>query len=493
MHKLRLPRLGQTMTQGAVLEWLKKENEPYEIGELLYELEAEKSTYQVEAKRPGSIARIVAEMGQVLPTGSLLAVVADPGESLSKSEIDAAVAEEKPIEPVAVAAESASQTQTAASKPLPERKGPIKIVPKARSLAKEYGLELEMIEGTGKNGTITVKDVERAKADIESGAPRIRERKPVVGLVRANADAVKRSWTQIPQFVQMIWVDADALFERRLADGPAVKASHGLDLSLNDLILHAAIQAVLEAPEVNSTFTENEIIYFEDVNVSVAIATDAGLMVPVLKRAQTLSLGDLAREIRELARRARAGELTPEDMQGGTLTVSNLGMFGVETGTPIITPPQAAIVFLGTTVERPVVRNGNIQVRKFMGVSIAYDHRILDGRTASKYTMAVKKRLESAPEKTEGELRPDAGGKVSTLAAKLAAKEGVDLSKVQGTGVRGRVMRADVAAVSKESAKSGGGFKITTEEAIRAVGQTIVENPQLTAVIKGDGIHLQSN
>ena len=493
MHKLRLPRLGQTMTQGAVLEWFKKENEAYKIGDLLYELEAEKSSYEVEAKRAGTIARIVIETGQVLPTSALLAVVADPGESLSESEIDAAIAEEQPTEPVATAAAGAApKVQTEMPAPPAVRTGPIKAVPKARALAKEYGLDLGVIQGTGKGGVITVEDIEGAKDAVQKGLPRVRERRPVVGLLRSNAEAVKRSWTQIPQFVQMIWVDASPLFERRLAEGPALKQSHNVDLSLNDLILHAAVGAVSEAPEVNSTFTGDEIIYYEDVNVSVAMATDAGLVVPVIHNAQELSLGGLAAEIRELAGRARSNALTSEDMRGGTLTVSNLGMFGVETGTPIITPPQAAIVFLGTTVERPVVRDGAIEVRPQMGISIAYDHRILDGKTAAKYTMAVKKRLESGLEKlkeTERKSQEEVGKRVSTLARKLAEKSGVSLDRVAGTGVRGRIMQADVVAAEERPVQ---GLDISIERAIKAVGQTIAENPQLTAIIRSDGIHLRS-
>lgn len=485
------------MTQGAVLEWFKKENEPYEIGDLLYELEAEKSTYQVEAKRAGSIARIVIETGQLLPTSALLAVVADPGESLSESEIDAAIAEEQPIVPAAVAAVGgAPKAQTETPTPPAVPTGPIKAVPKARALAKEYGLDLQMIEGTGKGGTITVKDVEDTKDAVQKGLPRVRERRPVVGLARINAEAVTRSWTQIPQFVQMIWVDASPLFERRLAEGPALKQSHNVDLSLNDLILHAAVGAVAEAPEVNSTFTGDEIIFYEDVNVSVAIATDAGLVVPVIHKAQELSLGGLATEIREVAGRARSNALTPEDMRGGTITVSNLGMFGVETGTPIITPPQAAIVFLGTTVERPVVRDGAIEVRPYMGVSIAYDHRIVDGRTASKYTMAVKKRLESGLEKlkeTERKSQQEVEGRVSTLGRKLAEKMGVSLDRVAGTGVRGRIMQADVMAASERPEQGNAGLDMSIEQAIKAVGQTIAENPQLSAIIRSDGIHLRSS
>jgi pyruvate dehydrogenase E2 component (dihydrolipoamide acetyltransferase) len=400
VQKIRLPRMGQTMQQATLLSWYKKEGDPFTVGETLYEIETEKSVITVEAKFSGTLVRITAPEGEELPVGALLAIVANPGETLSPTEIEAAITEEQhPVPLAAPATVPAASEQTApvivpSTEPGPGSSERMRVMPRARMLAEQLGVNLAIVQGSGANGSITVEDVQRA-AQATAG-PRIRERRPLNRITRTMAEVVTQSWQQVPQFVQMVLVDASSLARRREAEGKAIQQSHDLKLSYNDLILEAIIRSIEEIREVNASFAGDAIVLYEDINVSVAVATDAGLLVPVVHQAQKLSLGDLALRLREISQRARAGSLTPADFEGGTITVSNLGMSGVETGTPLVTRPQAAIVFIGTILNRPVAIDESLEVRPTFYVSIGYDHRVVDGATAAKFTGTVKRKLEAS-------------------------------------------------------------------------------------------------
>jgi pyruvate dehydrogenase E2 component (dihydrolipoamide acetyltransferase) len=402
LHKLHLPRLGQTMEHGTILAWFKREGESFRVGEPLYEVESEKANLEIEAKLPGTLTRIVAREGQELPIGSLLAIVADPGESLSEAEIESAMAEESRPGIGAVTHPSPAPS----SSPLPasgrisgER---IRAMPRARAMAQQLGVDLATVQGSGPDGTITVEDVQRAAsatpASTAGMAPRILERRPLRGIARTMAEVVTQSWREIPQFVQIVMVDASNLAARRQAEGPAVRESHSVNLSNTDLILEAVIRSVQDVPQVNASFAGDSIIVYEDINLAVAVATDEGLVVPVIHRAQGLSLGELAVQRREIVNRARSGSLSPHNVEGGTITVSNLGMAGVETGTPLVTRPQAAIVFIGAIVDRPVAVAGAVDVHPTFYISVGYDHRVVDGATAARFTGGLKRRLEAGPE-----------------------------------------------------------------------------------------------
>jgi pyruvate dehydrogenase E2 component (dihydrolipoamide acetyltransferase) len=405
LHKLHLPRLGQTMQQGKILRWFKQEGESFAIGDPLYEVESEKAVVPVEAKLAGTLARITLQQGDEQPVGALVAIVADLGETLSPAQIEAAIAEEQGAGAPATAPVTAQQAPvpTSAFTPASEcTPGRIRVMPRARRLAEQLGVSLTAVQGTGAEGVITVEDVQRAasRAPSLAGVPapsalKIRERRPLNRVGRTMAEVLTQSWQHIPQFVQMVLVDASALRRRRETEGKAIQQSHGLNLSYTDLILEAVIRSVEEVPQVNASFADDAIVVYEDINVSVAVATDEGLLVPVIHHAQNLSLGDLALQLREVTRRARTGSLTPEEMQGGTITVSNLGMTGVETGTPLVTRPQAAIVFIGAILNRPVAIGNSIEVRPTFYVSIGFDHRVVDGAAAAQFTGTVKRRLES--------------------------------------------------------------------------------------------------
>jgi pyruvate dehydrogenase E2 component (dihydrolipoamide acetyltransferase) len=390
------------MERGLIEQWLQAEGDSFEIGDLLYEVETEKSTLEVEAKAPGTLTRILVSAGEEVPVGTVLGVVADPGETLSEediaaaiSELKAAVTEEAPTE---VERSLASSSAATAATP-PQTGARVRATPRSRALAERLGVDLATVHGTGKGGTITAEDVERATKGSADGVgyatTRVKERRPLQGVRRTVAEVVARSWREIPQFVQQVSVDASGLVSRHRRLAPELEASSGISLSYTDLILQAVVRAVAEVPEANSSFGGDEIVLYEDVNLSVAVASEAGLLVPVIHRAQELSLSELAIRLRELAERARSGALRREDVEGGTITVSNLGMFGVETGTPLVTVPQAAIVFTGAMVDRPVAIDGATEIRSTLGLAIAYDHRVLDGVTGARFTTMLKRILEA--------------------------------------------------------------------------------------------------
>jgi pyruvate dehydrogenase E2 component (dihydrolipoamide acetyltransferase) len=388
MHTLHLPHLGQTMERGTILTWHRTEGEPFETGDPLYEVETEKSTVEVEAKRPGSMARIVAEAGAELPVGALLAVVADPGETLEESELDDAVAVERSAPAPDEAERPAAPDE--AEEPAAARRGEgqkVRAMPKVRARARELGVDLAAIEGSGRNGAITAADVEAAAT--RSDGPAVKERRALTGITRTMADVVTRSWREVPQFTQTVTVDARALLQRKQE-----LSEYGPRVPVTAFLVHALARAVERVPEANATFADDAIVVYQDVNVAVAVATDAGLMVPVLGQAQDLSLEEISDRLGELADRARSGSTSHADVGNATITLSNLGMFEVEGGVPLVTAPQAAVVFAGAIRAQPVVVDDAVHPLPTMSLSIGYDHRVLDGITAAAFTSALRDALE---------------------------------------------------------------------------------------------------
>jgi pyruvate dehydrogenase E2 component (dihydrolipoamide acetyltransferase) len=399
VHLLHLPQLGYTMESGIVTTWLVAEGDSFETGQLLYEVETSKNTVEIEAKLPGTLARVVAPGNDELPVGALLAVVADPGEQLSAEEIDRAV--------TADTAHDHGAQPTVAQAPPPgggpdvdpevvgmASLGRTRAVPKARALAAANDLPLGEVTGSGPNGTVTVADVEAGLAARSAGSapalagPAIRERRPLRGVARAMAENVARSWREVPQFVQQYRVDATRLVRLSTPTGDEPVAS------VTELLISAVARAATEVPEVNATFAGDEVLIYDEVNVAVAVATERGLVVPVVHGAERLTSTEAGERLREVVGRARASGPRPEDTAGGTITLSNLGQFGVETGVPLVNAPQVAIVFTGAAVQTPVVVDGGVEVRPVMGVAVAFDHRVVDGVTAAKFGAALRREIE---------------------------------------------------------------------------------------------------
>jgi pyruvate dehydrogenase E2 component (dihydrolipoyllysine-residue acetyltransferase) len=386
------------MELGTIREWLKQVGDAFDIGDPLYAVESEKAIVEVEAKAKGTIAAIVVEADEEVSVGAVLAVIADVGESPSQADV-AKIIDAAQAPPRTPAAEASDQSPAVPAGSIGGRetstqqedaKRRVAAAPAVRAVARTLGVDLATVVGSGRDGVITRKDVEDANAaEHTSQGPRIRERRLVNGIARSMAETVKKSWTEIPQYVQTVLVDVSNLQARRLT------AAEGKKAGLTEVLIHDMAQVITKVPEVNASWRDGEVVLYDDINASVAVMADSGaLYVPVIHRVQDLSIAEIGTRLRDLATRARAGQLSPDDMRDGTITLSNLGMGGVEFGTPLITPPQSAIVFVGAIADRPVAVEGRLEIRSTMYLSIAYDHRIISGALGAQFTAGIKALIE---------------------------------------------------------------------------------------------------
>ena len=374
-----MPKLGQAMTEGVVVRWHRTDGERVAAGELLVTVETDKATYDLEATAGGTL-HVVVQEGEEVPIHTVIAEIGD-----APVRADTASAS-PPTEPVA--------RQRTASRP-----GRVLASPKAKRLATERGIDLSSLTPSSADGVISAADVERAAADQQpavaaqpaSALTRTeRERRPLTGIRKAAARRLQAAWQTIPHIVQMIDVDAGALQaarERRKADLAG--------LTLNDLILYAAVRVLAGLPDLNGTVEDAELVLYDGVDIGFAVDSPRGLLVPVIRGAGSLSITQLVRERQRLVEAARAGQLQPADMGQASLTVSNLGMFGIRAGTPVINLGEPILVFVGAVEERPVVAEGQIIARPMLTLSIAYDHRVADGVAASRLSQGLKEALEN--------------------------------------------------------------------------------------------------
>jgi len=382
MLEVKMPRLGVTMQNGTVSTWLVNEGDQVEKGEYLFELETEKSTLEIEAQTSGILKKILIPEGEEVPINTIIAVIADEDE-----EVDLSVYEQNRVanEEVAVTAQVIEKEE---SKPKAQTNQRGSISPRARKLAKDLGVSVEEIVGTGKDGLITENDIRHAAATSNSGSSiGIKEKIALNHVKRTMSENMLNSWNSVPQFTQMVSVNMENAIK--------VKKEIG-NISLNDVIIKTIGNAVQKQPIVNSRLENNEIIVFDEVNVSVAVNSQHGLVVPVVKNVQEKSVSDITKEVKELAKKAEENRLSVDDFADGTITVSNLGALGIEAGTPIINAPQSTIVFAGAVQKVPVVNEQDeIVVAPIMTLSICYDHRFIDGVTGAQFTTEVKQAFEN--------------------------------------------------------------------------------------------------
>jgi pyruvate/2-oxoglutarate dehydrogenase complex dihydrolipoamide acyltransferase (E2) component/uncharacterized OsmC-like protein len=396
---IQMPKLGHTMTEGTVIRWHKREGEPVREGELVLTVETDKAEVEVEAPAAGVLAKIMAADGVVVAVGGALAVIARNGESLV-----AAAAAASPVNaagaPQASAAPGPPLTTTAGSAP-PRR---VAASPRARRLAAQHGVDLASVAGSGLDGMITEDDVRRAHERSSGARPAATtvayaaaaqlapaRREKLTRIQQAGARNLVASWQNVPHFVQMARID----MSRALAARHALAAS-GARITITDALLAAAVQALKENPRINASYSDGEMLIYDRINLGVAVDTPDGLVVPVIHDAGALDLAALSARRSELASRARDKKLTPDDLSGATFTVSNLGAYGVENGTPVIFAPQAALMFVGAIGDEVLAIDGRPEVRPALHIAIAYDHRGIDGATASRFTTRVKELLEGA-------------------------------------------------------------------------------------------------
>jgi pyruvate dehydrogenase E2 component (dihydrolipoamide acetyltransferase) len=389
-----LPRLGQGMESGTIVRWLKAEGEPVEKGEPLFELDTDKVTQEVEAEASGVLLRIEVAEGEV-PVGETVAFIGAEGEEAPASAEKPAEAPAR--EPERQEGRAAAEVAERHEQPAAASNGRIKASPLARRMARERGIELSGIHGTGPDGRIVAEDVERAEAaavtpaavPVPVPAGEV-ERVPLTNIRKTIARRLTEAW-QIPVFQLQTSADmtrVDALVARLRERDPDVR------VTVTDFLTKVCARALVLHREVNAEFTEDAILLHPSANVGLAVAAPQGLVVPVIRSAERLALTEIAGIRAELVGRARENKLRAEDLEGGTFTISNLGMYAVERFTAVLNPPQAAIVAVGATEERVVPADGGTAVRPLLTLTGTFDHRAVDGAPAAAFLQTLKESLE---------------------------------------------------------------------------------------------------
>jgi pyruvate dehydrogenase E2 component (dihydrolipoamide acetyltransferase) len=403
--QVTLPRLGQGMESGTIVRWLKAEGDTVEKGEPLYELDTEKVTQEVEADSSGTLLKILAGEGEEIEVGKPIAVIGEEGEEVPEAEPEPE-AEEAP-EPVEAPAEEPEPEREPEPEPVPaarsEDGGRVKASPLARRIARERGIDISSLHGTGPEGRIVAEDVERAEkaaasaaapAGVAAPAPAAGEVEvvPLTGIRKAIARRMTEAW-EAPAF--QITMTADMTAAIRLREGLVARMGEGeAKPTYSDILTKICAVALMRHRAVNALFAGEEVHLMPTANVGIAVAVPNGLLVPVLRNCETKTIPQLANERAELVTRTRDGKLRQEDLEGGTFTISNLGMYGVERFVAVLNPPQAAILAVGAIEERAVVRDGELVARPVLEMTLTCDHRTVDGATASEFLRTIKQFLE---------------------------------------------------------------------------------------------------
>ena len=391
-----MPKLGLTMTEGLIVEWRKKEGDPVTKGDILFVLETEKVTYEVEAPEDGTIGKILVKEQETVPVGAIVAYLLKPGESTAAITATPAAA------PRAVAASPAPAAAPAAA--AAPAGGRVKASPLARKVAREYGIDLAAVAGTGPGGRVLRQDVEKAKAaGIQkpaaaapaSAAPAAEEKLvPFTGMRRTIAKKMLQSKVESAQTYMSNTVDASKLQQYREALLPFVEKKYGVRLTITDLMMKVTAAALREHPVVNTRWTDKGILYLPEVHMGMAMALDEGLIVPVIKSINAKSLGQIAVDRTALIKKGKTNSFLPDDIKGSTFTLSAMGMFGIEQFTAIINQPENAILGVAAIIDKPVVVKGQIVIRPMMNVNLSYDHRTIDGAEAGKFMQTLKAFIE---------------------------------------------------------------------------------------------------
>ena len=414
--QVTLPRLGQGMESGTIVRWLKAEGDAVEKGEPLYELDTEKVTQEVEAEASGVVLRILAGAGEEIEVGKAIAVIGEPGEEVAEEPSAAPAAgapedatevaageEQEEGEPAAAregdreqgraAAAEAARSEPAAAPAA--NGGRVKASPLARRIARERGIDLSTLRGTGPEGRIVAEDVERAEKAAPAAAPAPAgevEVIPLTGMRKAIARRMTEAW-EAPVF--QIAMTADMTAAIRLREGLVARMREGdAKPTYSDILTKLAAVALMRHRAVNALFAGDEIHVLPTANIGIAVAVPGGLLVPVQRSCEAKTIQQIADERADLVERTRGGGLRQEELEGGTFTISNLGMYGVERFVAVLNPPQAAILAVGAIEERPVVRDGEVVAQPSLELTLTCDHRSVDGATASEFLRTLKGFLE---------------------------------------------------------------------------------------------------
>ena len=415
-----MTQLSPTMTEGKIARWLKKEGDELTSGEVMAEIETDKATMEMEVVDEGILHKILQTEGAVVPVGMPIAVIAEEGEKVPKDYVPASSSGTDEVIPEMAEASSepaAPTLQTAQeTSPATQNTSRIKASPLARRLAKQKGINLTAITGSGPNGRITKADINKATRrgiNLGGGAAATATPPPTRPLPqgplpyhedeferiensmmrKAIARRLTESKQLVPHFYLNIDVAMDRLMDLRAQLNEA--ADGAFKLSVNDFIIKAVSKALVDVPSANASWTDSHTLQHKHTHISVAVAIEGGLITPVIRFAEQKGIVDISNEVKELAGRAREGALQPEEYTGGTFSISNLGMYGIKQFAAIVNPPEGAILAVGATEDRAVAENGAMTVKKMMSLTLSCDHRVVDGAIGAEFLAALKTHLET--------------------------------------------------------------------------------------------------
>ena len=404
-----MPKLSDTMTDGVVAEWTKKVGDEVSSGEILAEIETDKATMEFESFFDGVLLYIGVEKGEAAPINSILAIIGEKGEDIKKilaevtkntSDDEKSKKEAPKPELVKVVEPALKAEPVASSIPLPniaDTNGRVFASPLAKKMANDQGIDLNAVKGTGDSGRIVKRDIDhytpyfgggnkRAFAGVESYTD-----EPVSQMRKVIAKRLAESKFSAPHFYLTLDIDMDSAISTRIS----MNDIEGIKVSFNDMVIKACALALREHPTVNSSWLDDVIRRNDHIHIGVAVAVDEGLLVPVIRYADGKELTSIGAEVKELAMKAKTKKLQPEEWEGNTFTISNLGMFGIEEFTAIINPPDSCIMAVGGIKQVPVVKNGNVVPGNVMKITLSCDHRVVDGASGAAFLNTFKKFMEN--------------------------------------------------------------------------------------------------
>jgi pyruvate dehydrogenase E2 component (dihydrolipoamide acetyltransferase) len=415
---LLMPALSPTMTEGKLSKWVKKEGDKVKSGDVIAEIETDKATMEFEAVDEGILGKILVPEGtEGVAVNTPIGVILEEGEDASSIKAPAPAAAAAPAPAPAAAAPSPAPSPAAASAPAPAAQGDrVFATPLAKRIAKDAGIDIKSLKGSGPHGRIVKADVEFASAQ-PGPAKAVAAAGPAVGMAPAAAPkaaapapafgpayeevpltsirkVIARRLTEAKQTVPHFYLTIDYKLDALLALRTQLNAKSDTKLSVNDFIIRASALALKKVPAANASFTETSLRMYKDIDISVAVATPTGLITPIIKHADQKGLAQISAEMKDLANRAKEGKLKPEEFQGGTFSISNLGMFGIKDFAAIINPPQGCILAVGAGEQRPVVVDGALAIATVMSCTLSVDHRVVDGAVGAEYLAALKGLIE---------------------------------------------------------------------------------------------------
>ena len=387
-----LPKLDEAMRTGRIVKWIKKEGDRVEKGDVILEIETEKTAFEIEAEASGILSKVMAKEGDDVPVGATIVFILQPGEKAPEVPEPVVKAEEEIKEEVPVEVPKITKEAEA-----------IKASPLAKSIAKEHGIDLSLVAGTGPGRRITKEDVLQALEESKVvTTPPAREEPELAGEERvplsSMREVIARRMTesfQAPHFYLTVEVDTQELGKTREQLIPLIESKIGIRLTVTDLIIKMVAKALEDNPSVNCAYADGAMKLFKRIDIGLVAAVEGGLIVPVIRQADKKSLAEITQARAELAQKARDRKITKEEMTGSTFTISNLGMFGIDQFSAILQPPEGAILAIGRITDKAVVRDGQIVIRPMMTLTLSIDHRVLDGVLGSQFLQSLKGYIEN--------------------------------------------------------------------------------------------------